>query len=814
MENLKAYMLPLLETVIFPSVEKQLLAGRTASVASISKAIESDSQTLFIVTQKRPDNNEKITMDELHSVGVLAKIKQMFRTQEDEGNNISLTIEGFARAELLALESGTEGELIATVLQLDESYMHSDEADATLIELRAYFKEYLELNKKNLKYQHLKAKVENNDATPDLLADHIADALQNSVNTKQAWLACLNVNQRIAELLKALKYSVGLQSVGQDLQQRQKLEIERQQREFFLREQMRMIQNELGDIDLENDDDEEVPQSEQERLKKRIEEAKLPAHVNVEAMNEFKRLNRIPSHAPEASVIRDYLDNLLKFPWHKTSRINRNLKKGIKILNQDHYGLEDVKDRIIEYLAVMNRVKQQKGNIICLVGPPGVGKTSIGKSIARATGRQYTRMALGGISDEAEIRGHRRTYIGSMPGRVVQSLNRVGTKNPLFLLDEIDKIASHYRGDPSAALLELIDPEQNNAFNDHYMGVDLDLSNVMFVATANTTNIHPALLDRMELIEISGYTKSEKLEIAKKYLLPRQLERNGLEKNELRINNEMLLMLIEDYTKEAGVRSLERVLAKLCRKVLKKILTQEDVYLCNVKTEEELRDFLGVAKYSSDKRNFKNNTIGRINGLAWTLFGGEVLSIEANQFVGDGQFIYTGQLGDVMKESFKIAMSVIKSSAKNLQIDLKQLKKQDLHIHIPAGAIPKDGPSAGLAIAMVIASTIMQVPSKADVAMTGEITLTGEVLEIGGLKEKLLAANQNRLSKVLIPESNIKDLEKIPDEILQTLHIIPVKHINEAWQHVLVLDQKQTEILTNLPLFSLVSHYDDHQTVN
>ncbi len=615
------------------------------------------------------------------------------------------------------------------------------------------------------------------------LADTIAAHMPLKLSDKQQVLEIIDVTERLEYLMGQMESEIDILQVEKRIRGRVKKQMEKSQREYYLNEQMKAIQKELGDMDNAPD--------EFETLKKKIEESKMPQEAREKTEQELQKLKMMSPMSAEATVVRSYIDWMIGVPWSKRSKVKKNLAKAEEVLNEDHYGLERVKERILEYLAVQNRINKLKGPILCLVGPPGVGKTSLGRSIAAATGRKYTRMALGGVRDEAEIRGHRRTYIGSMPGKLIQKMSKVGVKNPLFLLDEIDKMSSDMRGDPSSALLEVLDPEQNNAFNDHYLEVDYDLSDVMFVATSNSMNIPGPLLDRMEVIRLSGYTEDEKLNIAKNHLLEKQIKRNGLKLNEITIDDTAIIGIIRFYTREAGVRNLEREISKICRKAVKNILLDSDLETVHVHMDN-LKEYLGVQRFNYGKAE-ENNRIGQVTGLAWTEVGGDLLTIETESVPGKGKLTQTGSLGDVMQESIQAAMTVVRSRAKKLGVNPDFYEKRDIHVHVPEGATPKDGPSAGIAMCTALVSSLTGNPVKAEVAMTGEITLRGEVLPIGGLKEKLLAAHRGGITTVLIPKENERDLEEIPENVIADLKVIPVQWIDEVLKVALVQDPTGVE---------------------
>jgi len=707
--------------------------------------------------------------EDVYGTGTLASVLQLLKLPD---GTVKVLVEGSRRASLDAMEPA-EDCLRAryTLLEADP-----DEADRELeVLMRSVLSlcdQYVKLNKK------VPAEVLTSLSgieQPGRLADTIAAHLSLKLEQKQQVLEMLSVHKRLEHVMALIEGEIELLRIEKRIRGRVKQQMEKSQREYYLNEQMKAIQKEMGDL--------EEGGSELEALERRIEEAGMSAEARKKAEAELAKLRMMSPMSAEATVVRNYLDTLLDVPWKKKSRLRKDIGVAERVLDEDHYGLEKVKERILEYLAVQQRVRRLKGPILCLVGPPGVGKTSLGRSIARATNRKFIRMSLGGVRDEAEIRGHRRTYIGSMPGKVMQNLTRAGTRNPLFLLDEIDKMAMDFRGDPASALLEVLDPEQNNTFNDHYLEVDFDLSDVMFVATANTLDIPAALLDRMEVIRLPGYTEDEKIAIACQYLLPKQLKNHGLGEQECRIGEPALLEIIRRYTREAGVRNLEREIAKICRKVVKQLLSDKSTRSVSV-TPDNIADYLGVARYRYGIAE-EEDQVGQVTGLAWTEVGGELLSIETAIVPGKGKLIHTGKLGDVMQESVRAALTVVRSRAESLGIDPDFHQHNDIHVHLPEGAIPKDGPSAGIGLCTALVSSLSGIPVRADVAMTGEITLRGEVLPIGGLKEKLLAASRGGLRTVLIPEENRKDLSEIPENIKSRLEIHPVRWIDEVFEFAL-----------------------------
>ncbi|MDO6612220.1 endopeptidase La [Shewanella sp. 1_MG-2023] len=754
-------VLPLRDVVVYPHMVIPLFVGREKSIRCLESAMEQDKQIL-LVAQKEADLDEP-TKDDIFEIGTVASILQLLKLPD---GTVKVLVEGGQRAKV---DKYTQEEefFVATAQYLESEELAEKEEEVLVRSAISQFEGYIKLNKK-IPPEVLTSLTGIEEAAR--LADTMAAHMPLKLEDKQSVLEMINVGERLEYLMAMMEGEIDLLQVEKRIRGRVKKQMEKSQREYYLNEQMKAIQKELGDLD-EGQDEFEV-------LARKIEEAKMPAEAKEKAEAELNKLKMMSPMSAEATVVRSYVDWMTSVPWSQRSKIKRDLSKAEEILDTDHHGLEKVKERILEYLAVQSRVKQLKGPILCLVGPPGVGKTSLGQSIAKATGRKYVRVALGGVRDEAEIRGHRRTYIGSMPGKVIQKMAKVGVKNPLFLLDEIDKMSSDMRGDPSSALLEVLDPEQNAAFNDHYLEVDYDLSDVMFVATSNSMDIPGPLLDRMEVIRLSGYTEDEKLNIAKKHLLTKQIERNGLKPKEINIEDSAIIGMIRYYTREAGVRSLERELSKVCRKVVKMILLDKSVKTVKV-NQDNLKSFLGVQRFDYGKAE-SNNQIGQVTGLAWTQVGGDLLTIEATSVSGKGKLAYTGSLGDVMQESIQAAMTVVRARAEQLGINGDFYEKRDIHVHVPEGATPKDGPSAGAAMCTALVSSLTGNPVKSDVAMTGEITLRGEVLPIGGLKEKLLAAHRGGIKVVLIPKENERDLEEIPANVIADLKIHPVRWVDEV----------------------------------
>ncbi|MGB3918075.1 endopeptidase La [Thiothrix litoralis] len=760
-ESIIVPVLPLRDVVVYPHMVIPLFVGRNKSIQALDMAMDSNKQIL-LVAQKSAEVDAP-DLDDVHTMGTLATILQLLKLPD---GTLKVLVEGLERAEIISIDN--DGDFSAARVKVSASVSgDSRKIDVLSRSLVSLFEQYVKLNKK-VPPEILSSLSSIDD--PVRLADTIAAHLGLKIAEKQKILEMLDVEERVQYLMELVEGEIDLLQVEKKIRGRVKQQMERSQREYYLNEQIKAIQKELGEMD-------DAAPNEMEELTRKVEAAGMPKEAKDKAEAELKKLKMMSPMSAEATVVRNYIDWLVNLPWKKKSKVNNSLPDAEKVLNEDHFGLEEVKERILEFLAVQQRVKKIKGPILCLVGPPGVGKTSLGQSIARATGRKFTRMALGGVRDEAEIRGHRRTYIGSLPGKIVQNLTKVGTRNPLFLLDEIDKMATDFRGDPSSALLEVLDPEQNHTFADHYLEVDFDLSDVMFVATSNSMRIPGPLLDRMEVIRIPGYTEDEKLNIAKNYLVPKQLKANGLKKGELTISDSAIMDVIRHYSREAGVRNLDREISKLCRKAVKDHLLN-DKKKTSV-TPRNIEKYLGVKRFDYGRAD-KSNQVGQVTGLAWTSVGGELLTIESALLPGSGMIKSTGRLGEVMKESIHAAETVVKSRARLLGITRKSLRKNNVHIHVPEGATPKDGPSAGVGMVTAMVSAMTQIPVRADVAMTGEITLRGEVLPIGGLKEKLLAAHRGGIKLVLIPKENEKDLAEVPDNVKKGLEIRPVKWIDEV----------------------------------
>jgi ATP-dependent Lon protease len=753
-------LLPLRDVVVFPHMVIPLFVGRPKSIKALEAAMEAGRQ-IMLVAQKAAGKDEPKPED-MFEVGCVSSILQMLKLPD---GTVKVLVEGVQRAETKAIHDTAE-HFTAEVVPVQPAGEPSPEVEALRRAVTQQFDQYVKLNKK-IPPEILTSIAGIDD--PGRLADTIAAHLPLKLEAKQSVLDLFVVAKRLEKLLELLEHEVDILQVEKRIRGRVKRQMEKSQREYYLNEQVKAIQKELGDGEEGAD---------LEELEKKIEAAKMSKEARKKADSELKKLKLMSPMSAEATVVRNFIDTLIGLPWAKKSKVKHDLPLAEEVLNEDHFGLDKVKERILEYLAVQQRVDKVKAPILCLVGPPGVGKTSLGQSVARATGRKFVRMALGGVRDEAEIRGHRRTYIGSMPGKVLQSLTKVGVRNPLFLLDEIDKLGMDFRGDPSSALLEVLDPEQNHTFSDHYVEVDFDLSDVMFIATSNSMNIPPALLDRMEVIRLSGYTEDEKVSIAQRYLLPKQKKNNGVKDEELEVAESAIRGIIRYYTREAGVRSLEREISKICRKTVKSIQLKK-VTGKVVVTEDNLNEFLGVRKFDYGRAE-KKNQVGQVVGLAWTEVGGDLLTIEAAVMPGKGNITRTGSLGDVMKESVEAARSVVRSRSRRLGIKDEMFEKRDVHIHVPDGATPKDGPSAGAAMATALVSVLTNVPVRADVAMTGEITLRGEVTAIGGLKEKLLAAHRGGIKTVLIPEENVKDLQDIPENVKNHLEIVPVRWIERV----------------------------------
>ncbi len=759
-------VLPLRDVVVYPHMVIPLFVGRDKSIVALDKAMLAGKRIL-LVAQKAADNDDPQPSD-LYEVGTLATILQLLKLPD---GTVKVLVEGSERALIDRFNVGDH--FSAEISPLIEDDRHDErEIDVLVRSIIAQFEQYVKLNKKVP--PEILTSLSGIDE-PGRLADTVAAHMALKLSEKQRVLEIQDVKSRLEQILGIIEGEIDVLHIEKRIRGRVKQQMEKSQREYYLNEQMKAIQKELGEM-------EDTP-NELGDLEVKIEKAGMTKEAKEKATSELNKLKLMSPMSAEATVVRNYIDWLLKAPWKKRSKVLKDLKRAEEVLEEDHYGLEKVKERILEYLAVQQRVRRLKGPILCLVGPPGVGKTSLGQSIARSTNRKFVRMSLGGVRDEAEIRGHRRTYIGSMPGKIIQNLGKTGVRNPLFLLDEVDKMAMDFRGDPSSALLEVLDPEQNSTFQDHYLEVDFDLSDVMFVCTANSLNIPAPLLDRMEVIRIPGYTEDEKLNIALRYLIPKQMKENGLKKEELHISPSAVLDIIQHYTRESGVRNLEREISKICRKVVKSLLLKPRDSRVSV-TPKSIEKYLGVRRFRYGKVE-DNDQVGQVTGLAWTEVGGELLTIEAAVVSGKGKHTYTGQLGEVMTESIQAAMTVVRSRSNVLGIDEEFHQKLDVHIHVPEGATPKDGPSAGVGMCTALVSALTDIPVKSDVAMTGEITLRGEILPIGGLKEKLLAAHRGGISTVLIPHENEKDLVEIPKNIKDKLTIVPVKWIDQVLEHAL-----------------------------
>ncbi|OBX91925.1 endopeptidase La [Haemophilus sp. CCUG 60358] len=756
-------VLPLRDVVVFPYMVMPLFVGRAKSISALDEAMNEGKQ-LLLVSQKQADLEEP-TVDDVFDVGTIANIIQLLKLPD---GTVKVLVEGQQRAKINQLNDG-EDHFSAEVTPIETTFGDEKELDVVKAAVLNEFESYLQLNKK-IPADVLGALQRIDDA--DRLADTMAAHIPVTVRHKQSVLELADVQERLEYLLGMMESEADILQVEKRIRGRVKKQMEKSQRNYYLSEQIKAIRKEMDEGESEDTIDEV------EQLRQKVEAAGMPADVREKVESELQKLKMMSAMSAEATVVRSYVEWMLQVPWHKRTKVKKDIAKAQQVLDADHYGLERVKERILEYLAVQARLNKIKGPILCLVGPPGVGKTSLGQSIANATGRKYVRMALGGVRDEAEIRGHRKTYIGALPGKLIQKMAKVGVKNPLFLLDEIDKMSSDMRGDPASALLEVLDPEQNTTFNDHYLEVDYDLSDVMFVATSNSMNIPGPLLDRMEVIRLSGYTEDEKLNIAMQHLLQKQIERNGLKKGELTIEENAILDIIRYYTREAGVRGLEREISKICRKAVKNLLVNPKVKSITVNSDN-LHDYLGVKRFEFGKADTQNR-VGEVTGLAWTEVGGDLLTIETASVVGKGKLTFTGSLGDVMKESIQAAMTVVRARAEKLGINSEFHEKRDIHIHVPDGATPKDGPSAGIAMCTALVSCLTGNPVRADVAMTGEISLRGKVLPIGGLKEKLLAAHRGGIKTVLIPKDNVKDLEEIPDNVKENLAIHAVETIDEV----------------------------------
>lgn len=756
-------VLPLRDVVVFPYMVMPLFVGRAKSISALDEAMNEGKQ-LLLVSQKQADLEEP-TVDDVFDVGTIANIIQLLKLPD---GTVKVLVEGQQRAKINQLNDG-EDHFSAEVTPIETTFGDEKELDVVKAAVLNEFESYLQLNKK-IPADVLGALQRIDDA--DRLADTMAAHIPVTVRHKQSVLELADVQERLEYLLGMMESEADILQVEKRIRGRVKKQMEKSQRNYYLSEQIKAIRKEMDEGESEDTIDEV------EQLRQKVEAAGMPADVREKVESELQKLKMMSAMSAEATVVRSYVEWMLQVPWHKRTKVKKDIAKAQQVLDADHYGLERVKERILEYLAVQARLNKIKGPILCLVGPPGVGKTSLGQSIANATGRKYVRMALGGVRDEAEIRGHRKTYIGALPGKLIQKMAKVGVKNPLFLLDEIDKMSSDMRGDPASALLEVLDPEQNTTFNDHYLEVDYDLSDVMFVATSNSMNIPGPLLDRMEVIRLSGYTEDEKLNIAMRHLLQKQIERNGLKKGELTIEENAILDIIRYYTREAGVRGLEREISKICRKAVKNLLVNPKVKSITVNSDN-LHDYLGVKRFEFGKADTQNR-VGEVTGLAWTEVGGDLLTIETASVIGKGKLTFTGSLGDVMKESIQAAMTVVRARAEKLGINSEFHEKRDIHIHVPDGATPKDGPSAGIAMCTALVSCLTGNPVRADVAMTGEISLRGKVLPIGGLKEKLLAAHRGGIKTVLIPKDNVKDLEEIPDNVKENLAIHAVETIDEV----------------------------------
>ncbi|WP_437125224.1 endopeptidase La [Gallibacterium anatis] len=772
-------VLPLRDVVVFPHIVMPLYVGRTKSIRSLDEAMDS-SKDILLVTQKEA-NLEEPTEKDIYQVGTVATIIQLLKLPD---GTVKVLVEGKSRAKVLSFER--DEYYSAEISEITEIVDNDVELDVIQTTVLTELDKFAHQQHNKVKPEVLTALKDIHD--PKKLVDTLAGNMPLALDKKQALLEQENVFARFETLLGLIQAEMEISSLDKKIRDRVKKQMEKNQRDYYLNEQIKAIQKELGEA--------ETVENEVQQLKKKIADAKMPKEVQEKAESELQKLKMMSPMSAEATVVRTYIDWMVQVPWHKRTKVKKDLKQAEAILNNDHYGLERVKERILEYLAVQTRTNQIRGPILCLVGPPGVGKTSLGQSIAQATGRKYVRMALGGVRDEAEIRGHRRTYIGALPGKLIQNMAKVGVKNPLFLLDEIDKLGADMRGDPASALLEVLDPEQNNTFSDHYLEVDYDLSDVMFVATSNSMNIPGPLLDRMEVIRLSGYTEDEKLNIAMRHLLNKQMERNGLKAKELTIKEEAILDIIRYYTREAGVRNLEREISKICRKAVKNLLLDKSLKQVVVDSSN-LHDYIGVRRFEYGKAD-NQNRVGEVTGLAWTEVGGDLLTIEAASVSGKGKLNYTGSLGDVMKESIQAAMTVVRARAEQLGINTDFYEKRDIHIHVPEGATPKDGPSAGIAMCTALVSCLTGNPVRADVAMTGEITLRGKVLPIGGLKEKLLAAHRGGIKRVLIPKDNVKDLEEIPENAKSALDIRPVETIDEVLALALEKPPVGIEVVKNL----------------
>jgi ATP-dependent Lon protease len=768
--------LPLRGVVVYPQIVHPLFVAREKSIQALKAAMSTDKKVVLAAQKNHSEDDPR--KDDLYTIGTVATVLQLMHVND---GTVKVLVEGVERVHIKQFHFETEF-FTADIAPMGSHVVEEKDTEILVRSLLSQFDQYVQLSKK-ISPEVLTSITSIDD--PSRLVDTIATHMSLQLQEKQNILELANLKPRIEHLMSLIESEIDIFQVEKRIRGRVKKQMEKSQREYYLNEQMKAIQKEMGDLD-------ETP-NEAEELKRKIDEAGMPIEARDKASAELNKLKMMSPMSSEASVVRTYLDWMVNVPWKKRSRIQSDLKRAEEILESDHYGLKEVKERVLEYLAVQHRVKKLKGPILCFVGPPGVGKTSLGESIARATGRKFVRMALGGVRDEAEIRGHRRTYIGSLPGKVVQKMAKVGVKNPLILLDEVDKMGMDHRGDPASALLEVLDPEQNHNFNDHYLEVDYDLSDVMFICTSNSMNIPGPLLDRMEVIRLPGYTEDEKLNIASRYLIPKQRENNGLTANELVFDDASILTLIRHYTREAGVRGLEREIARVCRKVVKEKSLAKDGVPQTI-TPADLEKYAGVQKFDYGKAE-DNDAIGQVNGLAWTQVGGELLTIEAVSIPGKGKVIMTGSLGDIMQESIQAALTVVRSRSASLGIDENFQEHKDLHVHVPEGATPKDGPSAGIGMCTALVSVLTGIPVRKDVAMTGEITLRGQVLPIGGLKEKLLAAHRGNIKTVIIPMENERDLKEIPDNIKADLQIKPVKWIDEVLQ--IALQYMPTPVVDN-----------------
>ena len=773
-------VLPLRDVVVYPHMVIPLFVGREKSIRALEAAMDDDKKILLVAQKSAEVDDPQV--EDIHELGTLSIILQLLKLPD---GTVKVLVEGAERAGVIQFE--TTEEFFSAQIEAKGAGEQSGEreVDVLMRSLLTLFDQYVKLNKKVP--PEILTSLSGIDE-PGRLADTIAAHMALKLDEKQRILEIENVRERLEHLMGMIEAEIDVLQIEKRIRGRVKQQMEKSQREYYLNEQMKAIQKELGEMD-------DVP-NETDELQEKIDKAGMSKEAKTKVTAELNKLKMMSPMSAEATVVRNYIDWLVSVPWKKRSKIRHDLTMAERVLDEDHYGLDKVKERILEYLAVQQRVRKLKGPILCLVGPPGVGKTSLGRSIARATNRKFTRMSLGGVRDEAEIRGHRRTYIGSLPGKIIQNLSKIGVRNPLFLLDEIDKMSMDFRGDPSSALLEVLDPEQNSTFGDHYLEVEFDLSDVMFVATSNSLNIPGPLLDRMEVIRIPGYTEDEKVNIAMRYLLPKQIQNNGLKEKELSVSDKAIRDIVRYYTREAGVRNLEREIAKICRKVVKELLLRTDGRKINV-TPRNIEKYLGVKRFRYGRAE-ERDQIGQVTGLAWTEVGGELLSIESTVVPGKGRLIHTGQLGEVMQESIQAATTVVRSRAQALGIEEDFYQKYDIHVHVPEGATPKDGPSAGVGMCTTLVSALTGIPVRADVAMTGEITLRGEVLPIGGLKEKLLAAHRGGITTVLIPEDNRKDLAEIPKNVKDKLDIKPVKWIDEvlaeALQHAPVpIDDDQVD---------------------